>query len=242
MIVQNPDRPEGILEFTVSGHVTGDDYEKVVIPAVEKAIAENDRVRVLMHVDSSFEGCSLPAVWDDTMVGLRHWQGFDRVAVVTSSSPIRMTMKALSFAFPCPVRVFELSELEDARRWLEEDLGTIHLRELGGNALALELIGQVDSAAYDRAADGIDAFIAAHGRIRLLVDLREFDGWQGISALSSHLSVVRDHYRAPEKVAVLGEAAWQHLAQRVFSRFVNAETRYFQGADIGDVEKWLTAA
>jgi hypothetical protein len=239
MIVQNPDRPEGTLEFTVSGRVTAADYETVLIPAIEKALDESDRIRVLVRFADDFEGYSLEAAWDDTKLGLRHWRGFDRAAVVADDHLVRMAMKAFSFAFPCPLRTFPAAELEEARLWLAEDLGTIHVRKLGGNGLAVQLIGQVDSAAYDRAADEIDAFIAEHGRIRLLVDLREFDGWQGISALSEHLSLVRDHRHAPEKVAVAGVATWQHLAEKVFSRFLDAETRYFQGAEMEDVERWL---
>lgn len=239
MIVQNPDRPEGTLEFTVSGRVTGADYDTVLVPAIEKALAEHDRIRILVQFADDFAGYSLEAAWDDTKLGLRHWRGFDRAAVVADDHLVRMTMKAFSFAFPCPFRTFASGELEEARLWLAEDLGTIHLRELGGNGLAVQLIGQVDSAAYDRASDEIDAFIGQHGRIRLLVDLREFDGWQGLSALAEHLSLVRDHHRAPEKVAVVGAAAWQHLAQQIIGQFLNAETKYFQGADMAGVERWL---
>ena len=35
MITQNTDRPEGTLEFTVTGYVTGNDYETVLAPAIE---------------------------------------------------------------------------------------------------------------------------------------------------------------------------------------------------------------
>ena len=38
MITQNTDRPEGTLEFAISGHVSGADYETVLIPAIEKAL------------------------------------------------------------------------------------------------------------------------------------------------------------------------------------------------------------
>lgn len=239
MIVQNTDRPEGTLEFTISGYVTGADYETVLAPAIEKALEQHDRIRILAQVGPDFEGYSFDAAWDDARLAMRHWRGFDRMAVVTDEGWLRVATKALAFTMPCPVKVFPLAELEDARRWLAEDLGTIHVRKLGGNALAVQLIGQADGAAYDRASEEIDAFIGEHERIRLLVDLREFDGWQGMGALADHLGIVRDHRHAPEKVAILGEATWQHLAQRVFGRFLNAETRYFQGAEIADVEKWL---
>jgi hypothetical protein len=239
MIEAIPARPDGTLEFRFSGKVTANDYETVLVPAIERALADHDRIRLLAQVGPDFEGYTLHAAWDDSRLGLKHWHGFDRVAVVTDVAWLRMATKAFSFALPCPMMTFGLSELDDARRWLAEDLGTIHLRELGGNCLAVQLIGQLDSEAYARTTPDIDAFTARHPRIRLLIDLREFDGWQGLNGLSAHLGLIRDHYRAPERVAVLGHAAWQHLAEKVFGRFVGAETRYFQGADLSNVEAWL---
>jgi len=241
MIEEVSGRPDGTLEFKFSGKIAGNDYDTVLTPAIERALENHDAIRLLVQIGPGFEGYTLDAAWDDSRLGLKHWSGFDRVAVVTDVGWLRTTMKALSFALPCPVMTFGLNELDDARRWLFEDMGTIHVKELGGNCVAVQLIGQLDSLAYARVATEIDTFIGQHDRIRLLIDLRDFDGWQGLGGLGAHLGLVRDHYRVPERVAVLGQAAWQHLAQKVFSRFVDAETRYFQGADIAVVEAWLKA-
>ncbi len=239
MIEEVPGRPDGVLEFMVSGRVASGDYDAVLTPAIERALQEHDRIRVLIQFAPDFEGYSLDAAWSDTRLGLRHWRGFERIAVVTDIGWLGTAVKAMAFAMPCPVQTFGLAELEDARRWLGEALGTIHLRELGGDALMIQMIGTLDADVYDRIGEDLETFIATHGRIRLLVDLRQFDGWEGISAMSQHMSLMRDHYRAPKRVAILGEAAWQHVAQRVFSRFFDAEVRYFQGADLEDVEAWL---
>jgi hypothetical protein len=45
-----------------------------------------------------------------------------------------------------------------------------------------------------------------------VLDLREFDGWAGLSALGDHLSLVREHYRVPERIAIVGDKAWQKMA------------------------------
>ncbi len=239
MIEEITGRPEGTLEFKITGYVTADDYDTVLTPAIERALEQHDRIRLLVQIGPGFEGYSFQAAWEDSRLGLQHWRGFDRIAVVTDVGWMRTAIRALAFSLPCPVQVFQLGEHQDARRWLTESLGTIHLHELGGDALVVKLIGKLDSAAYERPAEQLDNFVAQHGRIRLLLDLRDFDGWQGLSAIGDHLSLIRDHYRAPKRVAVLGYASWQHLAERVLSRFVDAETRYFQGADIEDVEAWL---
>lgn len=245
MIEEIAGRPEGTLEFRLTGKITGEDYDKVLTPAIERALEKSDRVRLLAQVGPGFEGYSLDAMWDDARLGLRHWFGFDRCAVVSDVDWVKTTVKALGFALPCPVKTFNLNELEDARRWLQESLGAIHVDEIGegaegaGHPVAIRLIGKIESSAYDMARGDLDAIITKHGRIRLLLDLREFDGWQGLGAIAHHLGFVRDHRHAPERVALVGNAAWMRVAERVASNFIDAETRFFEGKDYEAAEGWV---
>jgi len=48
--------PEGTLGFKIRGHVTGEDYDNVLTPAIDKAIEEHDRVKLLVQVGPGFEG------------------------------------------------------------------------------------------------------------------------------------------------------------------------------------------
>ena len=99
---------QGTLRFNISCDVTGGDYDNVLTPAIHKAIDKFDRIRLLAQVGPDFEGYSLDAIWDDTKLGLRHWNGFDRVAVVTDIGWIQMGVKAMAFMMPCPVQLFAI--------------------------------------------------------------------------------------------------------------------------------------
>ena len=68
--------PEGIMEIRATGRVTEQDYESVLIPAVEKALAGEGKVRLLYQVGPGFEGYSAGAMWADARLGMRHWSGF----------------------------------------------------------------------------------------------------------------------------------------------------------------------
>ncbi|MCB1313381.1 MAG: STAS/SEC14 domain-containing protein [Sedimentitalea sp.] len=240
MIEVTPGRAEASIDVRMTGKLTAKDYEDVLAPALQAALETHDRVKVLVQIGPGFDGFEAGALWSDAKLGLSHWRGFDRVAVVTDVDWIEHTMKIFGFAMPCPVRVFDLDEVDEARRWLGESLGSIHLAEAGGDVLQVQMIGKLDSAAYARAEERLDAFIRDHDSLKLLLDLREFDGWQGLSALGDHFSLVREHYRIPSKVAVVGDAAWQKLAERILSRFVKAETRYFDEDDFADATAWIT--
>ena len=239
MIEEITDLPEGTLGFKISGDVTGDDYDNVLTPAIDKAIEEYDRIRLLAQVGPDFEGYSLDAIWDDTKLGLRHWNGFERVAMVTDVGWVQMGVKAMAFMMPCPVQLFAISELDDAKRWLSESLGSIHIQRESDVVIA-RLFGKLDPTAYDGVNEEIDKVMSHAEHVRLVLDLREFDGWSGLSALGDHLSLVREHYRVPERIAIVGDKAWQKMAGKIMARFVNAQTKFFDSGDYDGAVAWVS--
>ena len=51
-----PDMPANVIGLIASGHITGEDYERVAIPAVEAALKTHERIRMLYQVASDFDG------------------------------------------------------------------------------------------------------------------------------------------------------------------------------------------
>jgi hypothetical protein len=240
MIQLNPDASAGIIEMRAVGYVSGADYDDVLIPAVEAALQHHDRIRLLCHMGPDFEGYGLDAAWDDTKLGLRHWNAFERCAVVTDYDWIRTAVRAAGFLVPFPIQVFPVAELEDARRWLRESLGAIHLEfEEGDKLVRVQLLGKLEPSAYRDVAEEIDATMQKVDGFRLLLDLRKFEGWESLSGLREHLTLVSDHHRSVERVAIVGDAAWMRLGVRLMSRFVAADARFFESAHFADAEKWV---
>ncbi|MDJ0859944.1 MAG: STAS/SEC14 domain-containing protein [Dinoroseobacter sp.] len=240
MIEHIAGRPEGTLEFRITGKLTAQDYETILTPVIERALQENDRLKLLMIVDDAYDGFDLGAAWEDARLGLKHWSGFSRMALVSDKDWLKTATKALAFMMPCPVKAFDLDELEEARRWLSTSLGAIHMKELGGKALHVELLGKLAPAAYAQADGDLDAFINRAGGLRLLLDLREFDGWQSLSGLREHFSLVRDHHQIPDRVAVVMDDDWVKVAKNVLSRFMQAEVKVFAEEDFEAAKAWLT--
>jgi hypothetical protein len=69
-------------------------------------IGTHDRIKALLVFGEGFEGYDLAAVWDDARLGLRHWRGFERIAVVSDVGWLRTAVRAIGVAMPCPVRLF----------------------------------------------------------------------------------------------------------------------------------------
>jgi SpoIIAA-like len=112
--------PEGVLGFEAKGEVSGDDYEQVLIPAVERALEGQKKIRMLYVLGSEFDGYSAAAMWDDTKVGMEHLFSWERIAVVTDHDSYRHLIKGFGFLIPAKVRVFGIGELEDAKAWIGE--------------------------------------------------------------------------------------------------------------------------
>jgi hypothetical protein len=112
--------PAGTLGFRASGQVTASDYERVIVPDVEAAFALNRKLRVLYVTAENFTGFDPGAMWDDLKLGMRHFSGWDRVALVSDVPWLRSTTSAMSFMLPAEIRLFHLSEVDEAKRWITE--------------------------------------------------------------------------------------------------------------------------
>ncbi|MCB0874851.1 MAG: STAS/SEC14 domain-containing protein [Solirubrobacterales bacterium] len=109
----------GAVGFEAKGEVTAADYEKVIVPAVEAALAEHDKVNLLYVLGSRFEGYELAAMWDDTKVGMGHLFAWERIGLVTDHDAYRRMVQGFGFLIPAHVRVFPTTALEEAKAWVE---------------------------------------------------------------------------------------------------------------------------
>jgi hypothetical protein len=230
---------DDLLEIHMTGPVTDSDYENVMVPAIDAAIAQSDHVRLLIVADVGFGDFTFGAMWDDARLGLRAWRGFERIAYVTANTAMARTIRLFSSLMPCPVMVFAPTEEDQARRWLTESLGAIHQTDLGDGVLHVQLLGKVEAAVYAQEVGDLNAFIRRNERFRLLLDIREFDGWQGLGALTEHFRLVRDHVGLLDKAAIVGASGWQKLAADVGRRLIGREARYFAAEEFEAAKAWL---
>lgn len=112
------DVPDGVIGMEASGKVTADDYESVLIPAVEEAVASNGKTRVLFVLGADFERYEGEAALDDMKMGIHNWSDFERIAFVSDHGVYRSLVTGMAFLMPGQVKVFELGELESAKAWI----------------------------------------------------------------------------------------------------------------------------
>jgi hypothetical protein len=110
--------PEYVVAMEAVGEVDADDYKNVLIPAVEEKLRSYDKIRFLYVLGDRFTGYRGSAMWEDTKLGLEHFNKWERCAVVSDHDWIRHGIKALGWLIPGQVRVYPLAERDDAEAWI----------------------------------------------------------------------------------------------------------------------------
>lgn len=118
MIALLPDFPDHVVAASAVGRVTRADYETVLVPAVERALAGHERISVYYELGPRFDAFDGGAFWADFKIGVSHWRRWNRVAVVTDVDWVRRAVSAAGALMPTPARVFPVAEADAARRWV----------------------------------------------------------------------------------------------------------------------------
>jgi hypothetical protein len=115
-----PDLPAAVVGVEAREKVTADDYEKVLIPAVDaaEAASTDGKVRILYVLGPQFPNLTAGAAWEDTELGIGRFRHWERIAVVGDAEWLGRAIHALSWAMPGEVRVFASDDLDEARGWV----------------------------------------------------------------------------------------------------------------------------
>ena len=56
--------PDNVLGVEASGKVTAEDYEQVLIPAVQATFAAHERIRFVYVLGEDFDGWTMGGMWE----------------------------------------------------------------------------------------------------------------------------------------------------------------------------------
>ena len=120
MITQIENLPKNVIGFTLTGRVTGKDYETVVFPAVKKARKQSKQISFVCELGKNFTRLSLKAMMDDAFIGFKHFFSWKKIAIISDNETINHALKAFSFLVHGELKIFHLSEREKALEWISK--------------------------------------------------------------------------------------------------------------------------
>nr|WP_275423577.1 STAS/SEC14 domain-containing protein [Planobispora takensis] len=66
---------------------------------------------------AKFEGMEPGAAWQDLRMGVRDWNAWERIALVTDHAWMKDGLQLFAWAMPGEVKSFELAQQDDAVAW-----------------------------------------------------------------------------------------------------------------------------
>lgn len=119
MITLLPESSDGVIGFLIEGKLTDEDYKQGLIPPMEEAIKNQEKIRILMQMEH-FEGMTAHGAWDDFM----SWPKFrsvERMAFLVNDNWhefITWLMGVYATITHTEIRFFQTEQLSEAWEWL----------------------------------------------------------------------------------------------------------------------------
>jgi len=116
---------------------------------------------------------------------------------------------------------------------------TAHVDELThGKILEVDLHGKLNREDYERIGPDAEALIKRYGRIRILVTMHDFDGWDA-SGLWEDFKFDFKHFNHVERLAMVGDRDWQKWMANFCKPFTTAKVHFFPFEQIDQAHEWL---
>ena len=92
----------------------------MLIPAVEAALKDGHKVRLLYVLGDDVKGMGFTAgaAWQDSKVGLGHYNRWEKVAVVSDKDWLRHSVDIFGYLIPGEVKAFAPADEVEARTWV----------------------------------------------------------------------------------------------------------------------------
>jgi len=94
---------------------------------------------------------------------------------------------------------------------------------------------------FRQLAPQIDSIIKQHGKIRLLIDASQFNGWENVAAFESHAGFVKNHQNKIDRIAVIAAHDWQHWLIGTVRIFLHPEVKAYDVGHEREALQWIAA-
>jgi hypothetical protein len=123
MIEQIKGLADNVAAFRVTGHVTKENYDAVVLPLVASVKSHHPHFDFLLVIDTDLKNYTIGAWIEDFLMSLKNITRFNRMALVSDSGFVdKLTHLVNTFA-PGEYKSFHLKDEEAAIKWISAAAG-----------------------------------------------------------------------------------------------------------------------
>ena len=112
--------------------------------------------------------------------------------------------------------------------------------EEGIKVLVLKMSGKLTKEDYRQFVPQVERLIKQHGKLRILCEMHDFHGWTA-GALWEDIKFDLKHFTHIERLAIMGDKAWEHGMAVFCKPFTTAKIRYFDVSKAEEAREWIHA-
>ena len=106
--------------------------------------------------------------------------------------------------------------------------------------LTVRLSGKLVAEDYEHFVPAVEKIVEERGKVRLLLEMRDFHGWD-LAATWEDTKFGLRHYHDIDRLAMVGEKAWQHGMAVFCKPFTKAVVRYFDVSEADEAKSWIAS-
>lgn len=110
--------------------------------------------------------------------------------------------------------------------------------ENDGRLLVIRMSGKLHKSDYAHFVPVVDDAIAKHGKVRMLVQMHNFHGWDA-GGLWEDLKFDVKHFNKIDRLAIVGDKDWEKWMATFCKPFTTATIRYFPVEQAAEARQWI---
>ncbi|HEY5368562.1 MAG TPA: STAS/SEC14 domain-containing protein [Hanamia sp.] len=118
MIEVIPGFPPNVAAFNATGKITGQDYDEIINPLVEKIYKESGKINYLLVINTPLENYNFEAWFKDALLGFVYFTEWRKIAIVSNNRRIKNFTNVFGKFIPGGSKGFLMEELDAAKEWI----------------------------------------------------------------------------------------------------------------------------
>jgi SpoIIAA-like len=107
-----------VAAFLATGKIDKDDYDNVLIPALDTLVKKQGIINFMLVLDTSLDNFTMGAFAKDLSVGLKHFTRWHKMAIVSNSEAVNNFTDVFSYIAPGEAKGFIHAQMAQAKEWV----------------------------------------------------------------------------------------------------------------------------
>jgi len=112
--------PAYVTPFRATGIVTRGDYITIINPRVKAVVNTFGKVNYLLVLNTSLKNYTAGAWIEDALLGLRYFNRWKKLAIVTEKDGIKKFTNIFGKLIPPETKGFKMEDISVAKQWISD--------------------------------------------------------------------------------------------------------------------------